>query len=66
MERDVQGEQSRWKWLQNLWLGLTPGSDEAQEQVSHRGKDTSVPCFIEAAVHKYLLSWWLVRQRAQG
>lgn len=53
MERDIQGEQSRWKWLQNLWLGLTPGSNEVQEQVSHRGKDTS---FTEAVLHKHLHS----------
>ena len=60
MERDAQGEQSRWKWIQNLWLGLTPGSDEAQEQVLRRGKDTSVPCFTEAVLHKHLHSWRLL------
>lgn len=60
MERDTQGEWSRWKWLQNLWLGLAPGSSEAQEQVSYRGKDTSVPCFTEAVLHKHLHSCWLL------
>lgn len=57
MKRDVQGEQPR---VKNQCLSLTRGSDEAQEQVSHRGKDISVPYFTEAVLHKHLHSWQLL------
>lgn len=44
VERDAQ---LQWKWFQDLGLGLIPGSKEAHEQVSHRGKDSPMPYFRE-------------------
>lgn len=38
MERDAQSEQLRWNQLQNLRLGLTPGSDEARSRSRTEGR----------------------------
>lgn len=37
----------QWKCLQNLGLGLTPGSKEAHEQVSPGGKDSPMLYFMQ-------------------